>query len=394
MNVPAQHWVVVRLGTAQTLAWASSYYLPALLAQPMARDLGVGTSTIFAAFSLALVVSALLGPLAGHAIDRHGGRPVLLGTNLLFAAGLGALALAQGPVGLFAAWALIGIAMGSGLYEAAFATLVRLYGQGARGAITGITLVAGFASTVGWPLTAWMEATWDWRGACAGWAALHLLLGLPLNAWLPRARLRPAPPAPAPPDLATPPEAPVPHARRTALLLSFVFAATWFTSTAMAAHLPRLLQAQGLPLQAAVAAAALVGPAQVAARLLEFGLLRRMHPLASARLAALAHPTGALLLAWAGGAGSVAFTLLHGAGNGILTIAKGTLPLVLFGSLGYGLRQGMLMVPARVAQAFAPLLFGLLLDHWGTASVAATALLGVACALALWWLKPPPHPPA
>ena len=393
MNVPARHWVVVRLGTAQTLAWASSYYLPALLAQPMARDLGVGTSTIFAAFSLALVVSALLGPLAGHAIDRHGGRPVLLGTNLLFAAGLGALALAQGPVGLFAAWALIGIAMGSGLYEAAFATLVRLYGQGGRGAITGITLVAGFASTVGWPLTAWMEATWDWRGACAGWAALHLLLGLPLNAWLPRARLRPAPPAPAPPDLATPPEAPVPHARRTALLLSFVFAATWFTSTAMAAHLPRLLQAQGLPLQAAVAAAALVGPAQVAARLLEFGLLRRMHPLASARLAALAHPTGALLLAWAGGAGSVAFTLLHGAGNGILTIAKGTLPLVLFGSLGYGLRQGMLMVPARVAQAFAPLLFGLLLDHWGTASVAATALLGVACALALWWLKPPPHPP-
>jgi predicted MFS family arabinose efflux permease len=394
MNVPARHWVVVRLGTAQTLAWASSYYLPALLAQPMARDLGVGTSTIFAAFSLALVVSALLGPLAGHAIDRHGGRPVLLGTNLLFAAGLGALALAQGPVGLFAAWALIGIAMGSGLYEAAFATLVRLYGQGARGAITGITLVAGFASTVGWPLTAWMEATWDWRGACAGWAALHLLLGLPLNAWLPRARLRPAPPAPAPPDLATPPEAPVPHARRTALLLSFVFAATWFTSTAMAAHLPRLLQAQGLPLQAAVAAAALVGPAQVAARLLEFGLLRRMHPLASARLAALAHPTGALLLAWAGGAGGVAFTLLHGAGNGILTIAKGTLPLVLFGSLGYGLRQGMLMVPARVAQAFAPLLFGLLLDHWGTASVAATAWLGVACALALWWLKPPPHPPA
>lgn len=393
MSEPARHWVVVRLGTAQTLAWASSYYLPALLAQPMARDLGVGTSTIFAAFSLALVVSALLGPLAGHAIDRHGGRPVLLGTNLLFAAGLGALALAQGPVGLFAAWALIGIAMGSGLYEAAFATLVRLYGQGARGAITGITLVAGFASTVGWPLTAWMEATWDWRGACAGWAALHLLLGLPLNAWLPRARLRPAPPAPAPPDLATPPEAPVPHARRTALLLSFVFAATWFTSTAMAAHLPRLLQAQGLPLQAAVAAAALVGPAQVAARLLEFGLLRRMHPLASARLAALAHPTGALLLAWAGGAGSVAFTLLHGAGNGILTIAKGTLPLVLFGSLGYGLRQGMLMVPARVAQAFAPLLFGLLLDHWGTASVAATALLGVASALALWWLKPPPHPP-
>ena len=388
MNVPARHWVVVRLGTAQTLAWASSYYLPALLAQPMARDLGVGTSTIFAAFSLALVVSALLGPLAGHAIDRHGGRPVLLGTNLLFAAGLGALALAQGPVGLFAAWALIGIAMGSGLYEAAFATLVRLYGQGARGAITGITLVAGFASTVGWPLTAWMEATWDWRGACAGWAALHLLLGLPLNAWLPRARLRPAPPAPAPPDLATPPEAPVPHARRTALLLSFVFAATWFTSTAMAAHLPRLLQAQGLPLQAAVAAAALVGPAQVAARLLEFGLLRRLHPLLSAQLAAAAHPVGAGLLMVLGGPAAAVFTLLHGAGNGILTIAKGMLPLVLFGPAGYGARQGLMMVPARVAQAFAPVLFGMALDHAGAAALWLTTLLGLAALAALWLLRP------
>ena len=388
MSAASQRWTVVRLGTAQTLAWASSYYLPALLAQPMARDLGVGTSTIFAAFSLALVVSALLGPLAGHAIDRHGGRPVLLGTNLLFAAGLGALALAQGPVGLFAAWALIGIAMGSGLYEAAFATLVRLYGQGARGAITGITLVAGFASTVGWPLTAWMEATWDWRGACAGWAALHLLLGLPLNAWLPRARLRPAPPAPAPPDLATPPEAPVPHARRTALLLSFVFAATWFTSTAMAAHLPRLLQAQGLPLQAAVAAAALVGPAQVAARLLEFGLLRRLHPLLSAQLAAAAHPVGAGLLMVLGGPAAAVFTLLHGAGNGIVTIAKGTLPLVLFGPAGYGARQGLMMVPARVAQAFAPVLFGMALDRVGAVALWLTTLLGLAALGALWLLRP------
>lgn len=392
MSEPARHWVVVRLGMAQTLAWASSYYLPALLAQPMAQDLGVGTSTIFAGFSLALVVSALFGPAAGHAIDRRGGRPVLLGANLLFAAGLAALALARGPAGLFAAWALIGIAMGSGLYEAAFATLVRLYGQGARGAITGITLIAGFASTVGWPLTAWMEGAWGWRGACWGWAALHLLLGLPLNAWLPRASARPSP-THAAAGMAAPSGASVPHARRTALLLSFVFAATWFTSTAMAAHLPRLLQTQGLPLQAAVAAAALVGPAQVAARLLEFGLLRRMHPLASARLAALAHPAGALLLGWAAGPGGVAFTLLHGAGNGILTIAKGTLPLVLFGSLGYGLRQGVLMVPARVAQALAPLLFGLLLDRWGAAAVAATALLGVASALALWLLRPAAQAP-
>ena len=397
MSAASQRWTVARLGTAQTLAWASSYYLPAMLAVPMARDLGVAAPTVFAAFSAALIVSALLGPVAGRAIDRHGGRPVLVGTNLLFAVALAGMALAQGPVGLFAAWVLMGVAMGSGLYEAAFATLVRLYGQGARGAITGITLIAGFASTVGWPLSAWMEAQWGWRGACAGWAALHLLVGVPLNGWLPRANVaekaRPAsadePAAPATEPAASVSAAPASaHPLRTTVLLSFVFAVTWFTSTAMAAHLPRLLQASGTSLQAAVALAALVGPAQVAARLLEFGLLRRLHPLLSAQLAAAAHPLGAALLMALGGPAAAVFTLLHGAGNGILTIAKGTLPLVLFGPAGYGARQGLMMVPARVAQAFAPVLFGLLLDAAGAAALWATALLGLAALAALWVLRP------
>lgn len=394
MSAPSQRRTVARLGTAQTLAWASSYYLPAMLAVPMARDLGVATPTVFAAFSVALVVSALLGPVAGRAIDRHGGRPVLVGTNLLFAAALGGMALAQGPVGLFAAWVLMGVAMGSGLYEAAFATLVRLYGQGARGAITGITLIAGFASTVGWPLSAWMESQWGWRGACAGWAVLHLLVGVPLNAWLPRVAgedRAPAPPLAGAPASAATPQSPSPepqHALRTTVLLSFVFAVTWFTSTAMAAHLPRLLQASGTTLQTAVALAALVGPAQVAARLLEFGFLRRLHPLLSAQLAAAAHPLGAVLLMGLGGPAAAVFTVLHGAGNGILTIAKGTLPLVLFGPAGYGARQGLMMVPARVAQAFAPVLFGLLLDAAGAAALWATALLGLAALAALWVLRP------
>ncbi|MDR6765551.1 MFS family permease [Acidovorax delafieldii] len=400
MSAASQRWTVARLGTAQTLAWASSYYLPAMLAVPMARDLGVATPTVFAAFSVALVVSALLGPVAGRAIDRHGGRPVLVGTNLLFAAALAGMALAQGPVGLFAAWVLMGVAMGSGLYEAAFATLVRLYGQGARGAITGITLIAGFASTVGWPLSAWMESQWGWRGACAGWAVLHLLVGVPLNGWLPRAAPDSsgpaAPPAPARAGAAaasTPPSAPSAplepqHALRTTVLLSFVFAVTWFTSTAMAAHLPRLLQASGTSLQTAVALAALVGPAQVAARLLEFGFLRRLHPLLSAQLAAAAHPLGAVLLMVLGGPAAAVFTVLHGAGNGILTIAKGTLPLVLFGPAGYGARQGLMMVPARVAQAFAPVLFGMLLDSAGAAALWLTTLLGLAALGALWLLRP------
>ncbi|MDR6155326.1 MFS family permease [Acidovorax delafieldii] len=395
MSAASQRWTVARLGTAQTLAWASSYYLPAMLAAPMARDLGVATPTVFAAFSVALIVSALLGPFAGRAIDRHGGRPVLVGTNLLFAAALAGMALAQGPVGLFAAWVLMGVAMGSGLYEAAFATLVRLYGQGARSAITGITLIAGFASTVGWPLSAWMETQWGWRGACAGWAALHLLMGVPLNGWLPRADTTKNPPPPSadePLAAASGSAASAPsttaHPLRTTVLLSFVFAVTWFTSTAMAAHLPRLLQASGTSLQAAVAMAALVGPAQVAARLLEFGLLRRLHPLLSAQLAAAAHPVGAGLLMVLGGPAAAVFTLLHGAGNGILTIAKGTLPLVLFGPAGYGARQGLMMVSARVAQAFAPVLFGMLLDSAGAAALWLTTLLGLAALGALWLLRP------
>lgn len=380
--------VVAALGSAQTLAWASSYYIAALLAAPMARELRLREPTVFLAFSLALVVSAFVGPWAGRTIDRHGGRQLLMGTNLLFAAGLAALGLAQGPWTLFAAWALLGLAMGAGLYEAAFATLVRLYGHDSRNAITGITLIAGFASTIGWPLTAWMETTYGWRGACFGWAVLHLVIGLPLNAALPKVLASIAAPTPASPAAATIQDAPAPqHPMLVSVVLSFVFAVAWFTSTAMAAHLPRLMQALGASLAVAVAVGALVGPAQVAGRLLEFGVLRRVHPLLSARLANLAHPIGAVALLFAGPAMAPVFALLHGAGNGILTIAKGTLPLVFFGPQGYGARQGWLMLPGRVAQAFAPFAFGLALDHWGAASLWLSTALGLAAFGALMALK-------
>jgi len=379
--------VVATLGTAQTLAWASSYYLPAMLARPMAAALGVSQPTVFAAFSAALVVSALTGPHSGRRIDRWGGRPVLMVTSVLFALGLVLMAMAGGPVGLFAAWAVMGLAMGSGLYEAAFASLVRLYGQDARGAITGITLIAGFASTVGWPLTAALEHAWGWRGACWAWAGLHLLMGLPLNAWLPRAEQ---------PVVATEGSAAASaelHATEpplaTAVLLAWVFAVTWFVSTAMAAHLPGLLGAVGTAPGAVVAIGALVGPAQVAGRLLEFGFLRRLHPLHSARVAALMHPLGAALLAVLGAPVAAAFALLHGAGNGILTIAKGTLPLALFGTAGYGHRQGLLMLPARLAQALAPWLFGVLLAHFGTAALWFSAGLALSALAALLLIHVP-----
>lgn len=377
---------VAILGTAQTLAWASSYYLPAILAAPMARDLGVSVPTVFAAFSAALVVSALLGPYAGRAIDRWGGRPVLMATNVVFALGLAVLSTASESIGLFVGWIVIGIAMGSGLYEAAFAALVRLYGGGARASITGITLIAGFASTVGWPLSAVLEAQFGWRDACLAWAALHVLIGIPLNALLPKAAHAGSRVEQEPPNRDERPAREPPHSRRAAIVLAFVFAVTWFISTAMAAHLPRLLQAGGASLAAAVAAGALIGPAQVGARMLEYGLLRRLHPLFSARFAALMHPVGAALFITAGAPTAVPFTILHGAGNGILTITNGTLPLALFGPRGYGARQGLLMVPSRVAQASAPWLFGLCLDHWGAGALWLSGLLGLAAFVALWLL--------
>ncbi len=391
---------VLGLGVAQTLAWASSYYLPAILAPSMARDLGVSTPTVFAGFSAALVVSAIFGPVAGRAIDRRGGRPVLAGNSLVFATGLVALALAQGPIGLFAAWLLVGVAMSAGLYEAAFAALVYLYGRDARSAITGITLIAGFASTVGWPLTTWMEFQWGWRGACLAWAALHLLVALPLNWHLPATPHLPEVAADLavvlkPGETATVPTEPSQGATRTAALLAAAFAVTWFISTAMAAHLPRLLQAHGVPLATALIFAGLVGPAQVAGRLLEYGLLRNIHPLMSARLAGLMHTLGAAaFLAFGVPAGAV-FTLLHGAGNGVLTIAKGTLPLVLFGTHNYGTRQGLLMVPARFAQASAPYFFGVAIDRFGVGALwfsAALGLLGFAALMLLRTSAAPKHP--
>jgi len=375
--------VVIALGTAQTIAWASSYYLPAILAAPIASDLGLAPTYVFAALSGALIISGLIGPRVGHVIDTFGGRSMLAVSNLVFAAGLLLLSVADGVAVLITAWILLGIGMGMGLYEAAFATLARIYGANARRTITGITLIAGFASTVGWPLSTFFDARYGWRGACVAWAMLHLVVGLPLNLALPRIEQvsrTPAPPMAAAPGV-DPPVAR--DARFVAAALSFVFAATLFVGTAMAAHLPRLLQLAGATQATALAAGALVGPAQVAARLLEYGFMRRVHPLACARLSTTLHPLGAALLAATGAVAAPVFGVLHGAGNGLLTIVKGTLPLALFGHEGYGRRQGVLMVPARIAQALAPFFFGVCLDRWGVGSLWISAGLSLAALLAL-----------
>ena len=369
------------IGTAQTLAWASSYYLPAILADPMARELRVTPSWIFGAFSVSLLVSAALGPLVGRIIDRRGGRPVLLASNVVFMAGLAMLAWSHNAWLLGVAWAVMGVGMAMGLYDAAFATLARLFGHEARGAITGVTLMAGFASTVGWPVTSYLNATLGWRETCLVWAALHLVVAMPIyGRFVPRAG--PTITRPQADQVASPAVRPSPLLLG---LLAYVFAAGWFVATCMAAHLPRVLEAAGASAAVAVFAGALIGPAQVTARLVEFGLMRRSHPLASARVAVILHPIGAVLFAVLGLPAAL-FAILHGAGNGLITIAVGTLPLALFGPTGYGFRQGLLGTPARIAQATAPFVFALMLDHLGVHVLWVTSGLLIAAFAALMYL--------
>jgi MFS family permease len=386
----SKSWVVVLLGTSQTLAWASSYYIPAILAGAMARDLGIETSTVFVAFSCAMLLTAFLGPRVGRAIDQYGGRVVLLASNLVFILGLAMMAMANGPVMLFAAWLVLGLGMAMGLYDAAFATLAGLYGKEARSAITGITLIAGFASTIGWPLSGVMLSEFGWRGTCWGWALVHLALAMPINLMLPRPTQRAAPAATAP----MPPTAEAKReTRRTAILIAFVFASGGFAAAALAAHLPALLMAAGATPAAAIAAGALMGPAQVAARVLEFTVLRRAHPLLSAKLAQVTHPIGAAILLVFGAPFAAVFVLLHGAGNGVNTIVRGTLPLAIFGPAGYGARQGLIVAPARFLGALAPALFGFVVAGFGAHALWFTAGLSLLAFAALFMLRVAPESP-
>jgi predicted MFS family arabinose efflux permease len=369
---------VAALGSAQTLAWGSSYYLPAILADPIAHDLGISSNWFFAAFSASLVISGLLGPRVGREIDRVGGRQVLCVSNLILAAGLALLGASTSLWTMSAAWLLLGVGMGLGLYDAAFGALGRIYGGDARASITGITLIAGFASTVGWPLTSLGLETIGWRETCYAWAVAHIVIGLPLNLMLPRTERTASTKGPV-----VKPTIPF---DRTMVLLSFAFAAAWTVTSAMAAHLPRIVETFGATPVQAVFAGMMIGPAQVAARVLEASLLSRFHPLLSTRLACLTHPLGACVIGVFGGGAAAAFALLHGAGNGILTIARGTLPLAIFGPENYAYRLGLIGAPSRICQAVAPLAFGLLIEPMGRMVVVVSASLSLSALIGLMML--------
>ena len=372
--------IILALGTTQTLAWASSYYLPAILADPIARELGISNNWFFAAFSASLVISGLLGPRVGRQIDIVGGRQVLSISNVTLAIGLALLGSAHSILILTVAWLILGIGMGMGLYDAAFGALGRIYGDNARRAITGITLLAGFASTVGWPLTAWGLETIGWRETCFAWAAAHIVIGLPLNLYF-------LPQVDGAKAKAVAEVKPCIAIDRTMVLLAFAFAAAWAVTGAMAAHLPRILEATGATTLQAVAAGAFIGPAQVFARIVEASFLSRYHPLITTRIACLTHPIGAAIIAIVGGSASTVFAIFHGTGNGILTIARGTLPLALFGPENYGYRLGILGAPARISQAMAPLAFSVLIDHLGSRVLIVSSALSISALIALSFVR-------
>ena len=370
------------LGITQTIAYAASLYLPAVLAAPMAAEFGVSRTNVFAAFSAALFLQALLGRLLGHVVDRHGGRALLVGASLIFCLGLGGLALSATLIQFYLAWLVVGCGMALGLYDIAFASLVGWFGTAARRPITGVTLIAGFASTIGWPLTSWFEASFGWRDACLVWAAAHLLITLPLHLSLRRGgehtRVVAA-------HAALPP-----GARRTMALLAVAFAALALYSTAVQSALPALLVALGVLPVAALAASTLAGPSQVAARVAEALLLHRLHPLQSARLALALLFAGAVGLLASGGVFAAPFAILYGCGAGLFTIARGNLPLALFGAGGYGARLGLLSIPAQVGYAAAPFAFSLLSTEsprTATAALVVCALIGLV-ALAFVRLRP------
>lgn len=293
----------------------------------------------------------------------------MLASNLVFAAALGLIGVAANAPALAAGVLTLGLGMAVGLYGTPNAILVEIHGERARSWITAVALMGGLGSSVGFLVTGWLLREVGWRGACLAWAGVHLAVCLPLGAFVvPRTHGHAAPArATAPIRVAW---------DRRMLQLAVLFAGAWFVSTCMSTHLPRLLQRLGLSADEASSAAAFLGVAAVSARAIELSLLRRLPTLATTRIATLLSPLGALTVLALGPHAGVALVIGQGLGNGMLSVANGTLPLALFGRDGYAYRAALINTPARFVQAAGPGLFAMAL---ATSPQAALALIAGVC---------------
>jgi hypothetical protein len=387
-GLPDRRIVITALGIAQVLAWGTSFYFPAVFAAPIVAATGWSLGFVVGGTSIGLLVAGLISPQVGRLIERHGGRPVLLASSLLYAFGLAGIGLAPTLPAYLAAWAVLGLGMGTGLYDAVFPALGQMYGHGARGPITNLTLFGGFASTVCWPLSAHLIETFGWRDACFIYAALHLCVSLPLQVAVVR---RP----PAAVSVAAhggasgaPAETkPIAHETRILILLGLVQSIAAAIGSIVVVHLLIFLQARGVDFAAAVALGTLFGPAQVGARVVERVFGSRYHPIWTLVAAGALMAAGLALLL--GRSSLLALVILiYGAGYGITWIARGTLPLALFGPLRFPRLMGKLAFPSLIAQALAPSVGALLIERSGAdatiAVLAGLAAVNLVLIAALW----------
>jgi MFS family permease len=376
--------IVAALGTTEILAWGSSYYLLAVLAKPISADTGWPLSIVVGGLSLGLIAGSMASPKIGRLIEAHGGRPVLAASSVLLGIGLALLGSVPHLALYAAAWMVIGVGMGAGLYDAAFATLGRAYGAEARRAIVTVTLWGGFASTVCWPLSAYLLDAVGWRGVCFVYAGLHLGFALPLHlALMPRVAS-----APAGSQIARQPQAVLTAPQRRAFgLFAVLIVLGGAVASIMSVHLLALLQARGLDLAAAVALGTLVGPSQVGSRVGEMAFGNRYHAIWTLAAAKTLMGLGVILLLAAIPLAGLAI-VIYGAGNGLWSIARGTMPLALFGAAGYATRVGRLARYGLFAQALSPAAAAMLLDRFGPGAVllllTAFVLVNIGVTAALW----------
>jgi MFS family permease len=353
MNVDLRR-IVPALGVAQIISWGTLFYAIAVLGAPMRDELQTNDIVLFGSFTFGLFMSGLVSPWVGRRIDATGGRAVLAGGSIVGALACVTLALANGAAILFLGWTLAGVASAACLYDPAFATLHRISGASYRRAVTALTLFGGFASTVFWPLSQYLLDTVGWRAAFGIYAALHAFVCLPLHAVVvPRDGRSVAASVAAAPE-----RAPTQRARAGAFAwLAFALSLATFVSSALSAHLIGLLTSSGLAARDAVLVGSLIGPMQVAGRVMEFAFTRHVRALFVGTLAFSLLAAALVVLAQVRGIWIVAlgFALLYGWANGVMTIVRGTVPAELFGSRGYGALLGRLAQPQFIAKAIAPL---------------------------------------
>jgi predicted MFS family arabinose efflux permease len=367
--------VVSALGVAQIISWGSLYYPIAVLAAAIRDDLGVGEVAVFGSFTVGLFVSGFAAPAVGRLIDARGGRIVLASGSACAAVALAVLALAQGTLTLMAGFALAGLAMAGCLYDPAFATLHRISGPAYRKAVTVLTLYGGFASTVFWPLSQFLLDALGWRATFAVFAALNLVVCLPLHLLaLPRGRLAPVHADPAHKETAEPGGHPGVFAwLATALALGA------FLASALSAHVIGLLTSSGLSARDAVIASSLVGAMQVAGRVVEFTFSRHVRALTVGTLAFVLLALSLVLLTQVHGIwiAAMAFAALYGWSNGVMTIVRGTVPVELLGHSGFGALLGRLAQPQFIARAIAPLALTLVFAVDPTRRISLYALAAI-----------------